>query len=201
MIKIGHIETSELWNVNHKRMNRFVNKLVPFFNIKRGATCLDMGEANPKMEYIKYRLKIDSHQVCGVDFNFDTLSDFYEVADTIFVLEVLEHLQNPLWFMREVAMCLDRNGRIYLTMPNSPRWAWMEGHYFEIPPKHFEKWILKPLGLEIVKQKKITFVHSLIPFGIRPLIRILKGKQSFKQTLRLIFHYKYHFYEIKKVSV
>jgi len=196
MVQIGHIDN--LWGGNEIRMKRYANKLIPF--LKPKGMCLDMDKPNPKMEYIKSKMGFSVSYITGYDFNFDTIQ-LHQKYDTIFILEVLEHLQNPLFFMSQAKDCLTDNGSIYLTMPvNNPVFK-MDTHYFEIPKKHFERWILEPLDLKIVRSKRVIFIHTLFPFGIRPMIRILKGKQSFKSLIKLMFHVKYMFYEIKKVSV
>lgn len=203
MAKIGHNTTDELWNIDYKRMHRFVDKIIPFLNVNHGDLCLDFGERNPKMEYIKERLNINVVQIEGFDFNFDRFIGYYNSSDVIFALEVVEHLQNPLWFMRELKKCLKKNGSIYVTIPCNPRWLWMDGHYNEIPKKHFEKWILKPLGLKIKRYKRINFVHDWkgLFLGTRPLMRVIRGQEHWKSLLRKVLYYKYDIYEIKKTTV
>jgi SAM-dependent methyltransferase len=165
--------------------------------------CLDMGEENPKMNYIKHKLKLHVLQIDYVDFNFDSLVKHRFRYDVIFALEVVEHLQNPLFFLNELKKCLAPGGKIYITIPCNPKWLWMDGHYNEIPKKHFEKWILKPLGLEIARYKRINFVHDWkgLFIGFRPLMRVIRGQEHWKSLLRKVLYYKYDLYEIKKTSV
>jgi hypothetical protein len=76
----------------------------------------------------------------------------------------------------------------------------MDGHYFEIPRKHFEKWIVKPLGLRVVRYKRINFVHNWLGLliGVRPLLRVIRGETHWKSLVRTVLYYKYDVYEIKK---
>jgi len=200
MVQIGHISTGELWNVNKKRLLRYMRKFLPFLAVKETDKCIDMGEANPKMEYIKNELRINVTQVSDIDFNFGTLDKYYGSADVVFALEVLEHVQNPLWFMREMKRCLKNNGSIYVTLPSNPKWLWVDGHYFEIPRKHFEKWIVEPLGLRIVRHKKITNrnIWRGLLIGYRPLMRVLRGHAHWKSLVREILYFKFDVYEIKR---
>lgn len=195
MVQIGHNTTDELWNIDFKRMRRFMDKVIPFIEVTPKMECTDMGEVNPKMEYLKEQLGIDVRQVTDIDFNFDR---FYGKCDVIFALEVVEHLQNPLFFMMNLRDKLNPNGSIYVTIPCNPRWLWMDGHYNEIPRKHFEKWILKPLGLKVVRYKRINFVHNWKFTGVRPIIRMINGQESWKTMFRNILYFKYDLYEIKR---
>ena len=196
----GSISNKELWNINMNRMHRYMGKFIPFLQIKKDSVCLDMGDANPKMEYLKEKLKMNVKQIYGLDFNFDSLNGFYDSYDVVFALEVLEHLQNPLWFMNELKKCIKKGGSIYLTIPCNPRWLWMEGHYNEISKKYLNKWILKPIELRIVRYKRIYFVHnwSGLFIGVRPLLRVLRGEAHWKSLLRTVLYFKYDLYEIKK---
>ena len=197
----GQITTDELWDIDFKRMARYMKMFVPFLKVSKSDVFLDMGGYNPKIEYLNSNLGIHAIQVDTFDFNFDSFSAFNGVADVVFALEVVEHLQNPLHFMNQCKKCLRENGSIYVTIPCNARWLWVDGHYNEIPRKHFEKWILKPLGLKTVRYKRINFVHDWrgVFIGIRPLMRVLRGEDHWKSLLRKVLYFKYDVYEIKKL--
>ena len=57
IVKGPGYETNEhLWSGNPKFIKKFVDKkIIPFLNIKNEDVCLDLGEPNPRMEYIKRR--------------------------------------------------------------------------------------------------------------------------------------------------
>lgn len=197
--KPGYETTHQLWSPNPKYLKKFVDKhIIPFLRdrVKRGAVCLDMGEKNPRMEYLKQRLDLKVDQIERDDFNFAVLP--FKKANTVFAFEIVEHLQNPLWFMHQLKQLTD--GAIYVIMPSNPRWLWHEMHFFEMGRKHFEKWILTPLGLKIVRYKKIIFIASWKAYliGFRPLMRLLTGKTTFKNFIRSLFYIHYGIYEIRK---
>ena len=79
---------------NDKRLNRAMLKFID----TREPNYADIGELNSKIEYIKKELNISVKQI-DCDFNFDYLFGNY---NTIFCFEVLEHLQNPLFFMSQI---------------------------------------------------------------------------------------------------
>jgi len=162
--KPGHCEIST------KNDIRLFKKIIKF--VESSGKCAEIGKENIKMNYIKNYLGIKITQVDAQDFNFNILKGSY---DTIFCFEILEHLQNPLWFMAQLKSILKHRGIIYLSMPCRPKLFWSKYHFFEMHPKHFQKWILNPLDLKIIKKKKIFFSFDGIGWhliGIRPLLRL-----------------------------
>ncbi|MDH5570383.1 MAG: hypothetical protein OEY89_01380 [Gammaproteobacteria bacterium] len=194
--KPGYETTKQLWSPDPKYLQKFVDKhIIPFLDIKKNNSYVDMGERNPRIEYIENRLGIKVDTIDSKDFNFATLNDVK--FDVVFALEIVEHLQNPLWFMYQLKNITTVS--IYVLIPCNPKWLWHEMHFFEMKRKHFEKWILKPIGLKIVRYKKIHFIANwkVYLIGLRPLIRVLTGKTTFKDFLRSFFYIQYAIYEIR----
>jgi len=133
----------------------------------------DMGCENAKSNYLANYFNVEIDQV-DYDFNFDfPLPKKY---DTILCLEVLEHLQNPLFFMKNVKNMLTPKGVLYLSTPSRFRFLWTEKHFFEMSQRHLRKWILAPLDLKIMRSKSrgMTFKRPWWFYftGIRPLFRL-----------------------------
>lgn len=123
-----------------------------------------------------YQGKIDYFY--EMDYNFDEISN--NKYDTILCLEVLEHLQNPLLFMQNVKKMMYEGTSLYLSTPGRKKIMWPDFHFFEMPKKHLEKWILEPLGLKIRRYKYLPARHVKFEqfIGIRPLIRLLFFKRG-----------------------
>ncbi len=99
--KPGYETTKQLWSPDPKYLKKFVDKhIIPFLDIKEGDRCVDMGERNPRIEYIQEKTGITVWTIDDKDFNFAILDGLK--IDVIFALEIVEHLQNPLWFMNEL---------------------------------------------------------------------------------------------------
>jgi len=198
--KPGYETTEELWSSSPKILRKFVDKkILPFIKIRHWDACYcDIGEVNPRMEYIKEKLPIKVHQVDSEDFNF--YNALRTGADVVFAFEVIEHLQNPLFFVRELSRMISETGSIYVIMPCNPRWLWHKMHFNEMKKKHFEKWILKPLDLKIVRYKKIIFIASWRTYliGFRPLFRLITGKTTMHNMLRSLLYIQWGIYEIRK---
>lgn len=135
--------------------------------------CADIGEKNTKMECLKKLLKIDSvDQIDAPDFNECSFNASYDV---VFCFEVIEHLQNPLAFMKQVKKLIHEDGVIYLSTPNRPKILWSECHFFEMNPDRITKWIFTPSRLKVIRKKKLWWTYSNWWFyftGIRPLLRL-----------------------------
>ncbi len=198
-LKPGYETTEQLWSSNPQILRKFVDtKILPFvLYYPHGGDFYDIGEKNPRMEYLKYCWQtIRVKQIDSGDFNFDELEA--PKADGVFCFEVLEHLQNPLFFMKQLMKLT--YGHIYVLMPENPRWLWHPMHFMEMKKKHFERWILNPLDLRIVRQKKILFVSSwkVYLIGLRPLLKLIAGKIKFMDIIRSMFYVQWRIYEIRK---
>jgi len=136
--------------------------------------CVDIGSINAKCEYLKQLNNIMIEQLRVKDLNFDILTGEY---DNIFLFETLEHVQNALFCMYQLKRILKPDGNLFVIIPARPRFMWPAIHYFEIPTGHFDRWILKPLELKIVKRGKIYPSHTL-PFYV----------QGFKQFMTIFFN-------------
>jgi len=157
--------------ISDKNDIRLFKKIVKFIG-KVNGKCADISEENIKMEYIKNHFNIEVDQIIAGDLNFDKLTGQY---DTIFCFEILEHLQNPLWFMKQLKSILKPRGKIFLSMPGRPSYLWGKYHFHEMMPNHFYKWILAPLGMKYNRKQSFKIVTSALPFyfsGVRPIIRL-----------------------------
>ena len=199
--KPGYETTKHLWSPNPEILKKFADKhIIPFLkdgDIKGNGSCYDIGEYNPRIKYIAEQMGLDIRTLDAEDFNWCGIRA--RDCDNIFAFEIVEHLQNPLFFMNELKKILAKDGSIYILIPCNPRPLWHEMHFFEMDRKHFEKWILAPLGLKIVRYKKIYFIASWRTYliGFRPLWRVLTGKTSFKTFMRSLFYIQYFICEVK----
>jgi len=153
---------------------KMFNQTLRFITVGNLGKCCDIGEGNAKMEFIKSVLNIEVDQLDLPDFNFDRFNpELYCQYDTVFCLEVIEHLQNPLFFMRELRSLIKPGGVIYLSTPGRPRIIWNKHHFFEMDPSHFNKWILAPLNLKIIRKAKVRISRPWYKYiGFRPLLRL-----------------------------
>ncbi|HLX52627.1 MAG TPA: class I SAM-dependent methyltransferase [Aquella sp.] len=71
----------------------------------------------------------DTRYYSGTIFPVDTGS-----IDFILCTEVLEHIQEPSWFIKEMARCLKENGTLLLTVPFAARWHFIPYDYFRYTP-------------------------------------------------------------------
>lgn len=165
-------------DTNSKLSNKRADLIAQFISRDwvRGKVIGDVGERNNIMQLILRRLPMYVTQINADNFDDDQLMGEYDEYDCIFALEVLEHLTNPRWFLRQLKSRLAHNGVIYISTPARPRYFWTAHHYYEIDHRHLQKWLLTPLGLEIVRWKKLRYIKhwTVYLIGIRPLLRMFR---------------------------
>lgn len=172
--KPGYNHINQLYAANARNVERMVDRLMDFINPKHWhGNLADIGPRNPKIDLLHVRANATIQQIMTEDFNWDTLHGQY---NTVFCFEVLEHVQNPLWFMRQLRDLLAPDGRLYLTTPSNPHWLWYPFHFHEMNRQHLEKWILTPLDMHIVRHTRFNFANDWKAafIGLRPLLRAIR---------------------------
>lgn len=122
-------------------------------------------------------------KVIGSHFNaqvFGTIGDLdrgtwvadFDECDTILILEVLEHLLNPLWFMEILRHRIKKDANIFLTWPSRP--IPTDNHWHEFGLKRF-RYLCKLARYEIIRAE-YTDIGSTLDWksrfkGIRPFFR------------------------------
>ncbi len=136
----------------------------------------DIGVRNKKVEIIERELRVTFTQLIADDFNFDRpKAENNEIKfDVITCFEIIEHLQNPLFFMKQLSDMLQPGGIIYLSTPSRPKMFWPDFHFNEMNEKHLNKWIFSQAGLEISNKGRLRIhMPSWMYFtGIRPFLRL-----------------------------
>jgi SAM-dependent methyltransferase len=136
----------------------------------------DVGAKNKKSDFISANLNIVITQLIAEDFNFDDLvpDNGVEKFDVITCFEVIEHLQNPLFLMKQMTEKLKAGGIIFLSTPSRPRMFWPDYHFNEMNDKQLDKWIFSQAGMKIVKKDRLKIHLPMITYftGIRPFMRL-----------------------------
>ena len=140
---------------------------------KRQNPFVDIGRPNAKKYLIQNSLKSRIESLYGWDFDYDFPTVQNRKFGTVFCLEILEHLYNPLFFLENLKEILDRNGSIVLSTPGRPHFLWTEHHFHEIDDKRI-KWLFNRAGLEVVRERKYRLWRGLKFHlsGIRPFLRM-----------------------------
>lgn len=106
-------------------------------------------------------------------FFMGTLSDvhrlFPHLLDVVTFFEVLEHVESPAAFLRQVHDVLRPGGFIVMSTPNRARWPIRE--FGDYPPHHLTRWserslrqVLEQAGFHVVRLSTTSRVHSLANF-------------------------------------
>ena len=144
------------------------------------APVLDIGGVNVMGEAIKERfselgrahITIDNTLEC--DFNEELIAPGGNYR-TILCFEVIEHVMNPLLFMRNIHRLLGQGGVVYLSTPKAPLMSILSSNYHltEYKQTRLEQ-LFRWAGFEIEKTKMYNVHPWLSAFeGIRPLWKLV----------------------------
>lgn len=153
----------------------------------------DLGDRTPLTERIE---EVFQHPVCTTAFDFDAPILEWKVKcaegvkaatgkfDFFCLFEVLEHLMNPLNFLRSCREHLKDDGRLFLSTPvGKPRFLWSEHHFHEMHlPELLD--LLKVAGFSVKRMES----HRIRPWrfylkGFRPFLRLFYEKVVFVEAI------------------
>ena len=135
--------------------------------------CLDCGNRTKLTEMMETEL-INKIENTTHDLNWK-YGNNGNVYKNIFVFEVIEHLLNPLVFMKYLYNNVSRKGFVYLSTPiNRPKWMRnKEWHFHEFNYNELE-YLIDKAGFKIVDEKRINCTRWYYALtGFRPLLRVL----------------------------
>jgi len=133
---------------------------------------LDIGERNPFTEQLEKKFNVKINDTGLVDLDSEKLNGKYK---TIFCFEVLEHLMNPLFFMKSCHEVLEENGSMFLSTPliNPDFLRDNEHHFIEYRPKEMKQ-LFQRSGFAVKKIRVVRHIpKAWLLTGIRPALRYL----------------------------
>jgi len=138
--------------------------------IRSGMSMLDVGGRNPLTEFMEKEFDVKADNTSGdLDISFTAPGNEYDV---IIYSHVIEHQFNPLFTLLELKKYMKDSARMYIFLPNKPKFLWYEGHYHEID-RHRMGLLLKRAGLNICSVTRQRLKKPLKDrIGIRPFIRV-----------------------------
>lgn len=171
--KPGYCLDAEIHHVDSRLFRQMAEFINPQYMLREPMRIADVGSYNAKSDHMRRTFGVGIVQIENRDFNFRR-PILHMKFDTILCFEVLEHLQNPLLFLRSLIKELEPDGVLYLSTPHRPKLLWTSRHFIEYSPRRLKKWILEPLDLTIVRKKHLHINHhwSFYLKGIRPMLRL-----------------------------
>jgi len=174
----------ELWP--DKLPNAFLNRAretVQYLETQDfcGKTIVDCGEDNPLKTIIANTLGV---YIYSVDWDFNEEHTIVPVLepDVILCFEVLEHLYNPLLFLKTLKRMMKIGGVLYLSTPyQRPQILKAIHHYHEIPTDRL-MWLFDAAGLKVEEMTKITIAGKWYNHlhGVRPMLRYWQKTRLYK---------------------
>ena len=94
---------------------------------------------------------------------------------TAYCFEVIEHLTNPLLFLVQLRLFLERDANLFVSWPSGrPQFLWTNGHFHEYGQERAEE-MFRMAGYEVVSWRwsPILWKEPWEYFkGVRPLLRL-----------------------------
>jgi SAM-dependent methyltransferase len=118
------------------------------FKLQPGQKILDIGERNPLTERLEGRngVKIDNTNV-DLDYAIPIKDDIYDV---LICSHIIEHLFNPLFFLKALYWVMEDNATLYIIAPIKPYWITpARCHFHEMDYRNFKRLVHKA-GFRVV---------------------------------------------------
>lgn len=188
---------------------------------KRGGLMLDVGCGNGQMMYWAKNRGIESRGVelnkrtadRAIEYGFEVFNGFLEEApfekksfDFVFLGEIIEHVNNPIQFIKDCASFLKEGGLVGITTPNIDC-AWSKTtflfykifgipwssvtppyHLFQFSPANLDR-MMKSLGFIFVSGSFIRIPPLKYELGMLHLLKRYKSKKKVKDLLFMIFSF------------
>ena len=168
-----------------KLPNSFMNRAeqtIDLLKYRMYGDIADCGENNPLKEMFEGELGIN---IDSLDWDFNKAYYGLEKKyDVILCLEVLEHVMNPLLFLKQLKRLLKEGGTIYLSTPYQlPQILKAIHHYHEIPTDRLE-WLFEEAKLNYNRIGNVTIAGNWYNhlYGIRPILRYFQKTRVYELT-------------------
>jgi SAM-dependent methyltransferase len=176
--KIPFTHSTSVGLEDHMTVKRLHEYLTFFDEYK--TPVLDIGGLNNMGKAVESDIQNRGHKDVKMENTLE--SDFNEMVraprqnyGTVFCFEVLEHVMNPLLFMRELHKLLDHSGVLYISTPKAALMSIYASSYHFTEYKEPKLETLFTWAGFVVEKKKVFSVypwwHALL--GFRPLWRLM----------------------------
>ena len=158
-------ENKRVLNIGCGR-NLFLKKLK---GMKCDVTAVDINERI--IQFTKDTLGIADAHACNI---LEFIRDYKEEGfDIIIGFELLEHLESPGAFIRELKNILKENGRIVLSVPNRER-IMPSKDVWDYPPHHLTRWHPNSLRNQLESNGYIVEKMIISPLSAEDLLAVLR---------------------------
>jgi SAM-dependent methyltransferase len=161
------VETEQTLNVIDTTIFYLKRKITPPCQI-----ILDIGRYSPLTECVGEAFPMC--QIFNTDGDLDTDYDFPPFSyDYILYSHTIEHQFNPLNTLLELKRVMNYKARMFIILPQKPKFLWWDGHFHEIDDYRM-RMLLKRAGLRVISYEKHRVWRDWKFYftGVRPFIRL-----------------------------
>ena len=146
--------------------------------------CIATEIAEPRIKALKNYFAHDSHiKILQHDIESQVLPFPHEYFDTVLLIDVIEHVIDPVSVLREINRVLVRGGKLYMHTPNIAKWT----RRIKLLFGYFPSTASMREGFTQYQTKEPTCLYDeghLHYFTFRSLTRLLKERAHFSAVIR-----------------
>jgi SAM-dependent methyltransferase len=184
-------EALDVMSENAPNRNNFIEQLIRkyiFENLPKGARVLEFGAGKGQFVFRFYKMENIELLATEIDENYlktlstvvKTYTDLDDIPgqlDGIFLIDVLEHIENDAEFVRKFYSKLKPNGRLFIYVPARmelyTEWDKNVGHYRRYTLPQLKK-VVTDGGFKIKKAR----YHELLSYFASLAGKVMKGAQE-----------------------
>lgn len=168
-------------SANDQNIIKRHNATFEFIGKREFGATLDIGPRNPftiRLEE-KYHISVDN-----TDGDLDII-DLQGSYDTVFCLEVIEHLMNPLRLLHQINAVLKPQGSLFLSTPkHKPHFLWDKHHFTELDDFRLNALVTRA-GFKIIRKKFFRTTPLWWHFtGFRPFFRLFFNRSRIVELIK-----------------
>ncbi len=186
----GYLQSGAFWDIPDER--HAIARTLKKFSMQLKGKVLDIGAGDKPYKnffaHLTYHSS-DMQQSFFPDQQHDLVCSVYKIScpdkiyDACLLIQVMEHLEEPIKALQEVNRILVDNGQVYISVPQGAGDHFIPHHYFNFTRYGLE-YVLKKAGFEIVHYERLDGIFTYVANRMMKLGHIVEEQYSKNILLR-----------------